>query len=220
MNKNSRLVAIKHAFGALLSVVLLVGCATAKYSALEKFGVHKRDILVGNVEDTRDAQKEAQEQFQDALERFGTLVRIEDTDLKKAYNRLKDEYEDSVDAAEDVSDEIDDVEQVANDLFKEWKGEIKQITDPSKRRRSQNILIDTQDRYDAMLATMKRAERSMTPVLANMKDNVLFLKHNLNAQAIGSLDSSFTDLQTDIRELVIRMNQSIKQSDEFIRDMK
>ena len=94
----------------LVAIVVLSGCSSIKYNALEKVGIHKRDVLIGNVEDTRDAQEEAQEQFQDALERFGQLVNIEDTNLKKAYNQLNDEYEDSEDAAEEVSDQIDDVE--------------------------------------------------------------------------------------------------------------
>lgn len=205
---------------AAAALSLLVGCATAKYSTLEKFGIHKRDLLVDNVEDTRDAQKDAQEQFQDALQRFGSIVEIEETDLKKAYDNLSDEYEDSVDAAEDVSDEIDDVEEVAEDLFDEWSEEIEEITDPSKKQQSKNILADTRARYDSMLITMKRAEASMVPVLANMKDNVLFLKHNLNAQAIGSLSGSFSDLESDIDVLMTRMNQSIAESDEFIRGMQ
>ena len=114
--------------GKLLACFLVFGllsaCASVKYSAFEKIGIHKRDLLVDNVEDTRDAQKEAQEQFKDALEKFGSVVTIEETGLKKAYNRLSDEYEDSVDAAEDVSDNINDVQEVAEDLFTEWKKEI------------------------------------------------------------------------------------------------
>jgi len=62
-------------------------CSTVKYNTLEKVGIHKRDILVSDVREARDAQKDAQGQFQDALERFGTVIEIEETDLKKAYDR-------------------------------------------------------------------------------------------------------------------------------------
>lgn len=204
----------------IVSAVVLAGCSTIKYNTLEKVGIHKRDLLVGNVEDTRDAQKEAQEQFQDALERFGNIVTIEDTDLKKAYNRLKDEYEDSKDAAEDVSEEIDEVEEVAADLFDEWREENKAYTDAVLRRDSENKLRDTEARYKEMLKSMKQAEASMQPVLSSLYDNVLYLKHNLNAQAVGSLRTTFNELEGDIGILIERMNQSIARSNDFINQMK
>lgn len=199
-----------------MAPILLAGCSTIKYNTLEKIGIHKRDILVGNVEDTRDAQKEAQEQFQDALARFGTIVTIEETDLKKAYEKLKDEYEDSVDAAEEVSEQIDDVEEVATDLFAEWREENKLYTDNVLRRDSENKLSDTEARYKEMLKSMQDAEASMQPVLGSLQDNVLYLKHNLNAQAVGSLRTTFNELEGDIDILLERMNQSIARSNEFI----
>ncbi len=204
----------------LVAVSLVASCTAAKYNALEKIGIHKRDLLVANVEDTRDAQQEAQEQFQDALERFGTIVQIEETGLKKAYDRLKDEYEDSQDAAEEVSEQIADVERVAEDLFEEWAVENKQYTDANLRRDSESKLKDTQQRYKTMLASMKQAEASMQPVLNTLRDNVLYLKHNLNAQAVGSLQTTFNSLEGDIETLIQQMNQSIERSNAFISQMK
>lgn len=206
---------------ALLPVMLIASaCSTVKYSAYEKFGVHKRDLLVDNVEDTRDSQKDAQKQFKDALEKFGSVVTIEETGLKKAYDRLSDEYEDSVDAADEVSGNINDVQEVAEDLFREWNAEIKQYTNNDLKRSSQVQLRETQVKYQEMLRSMRSAEQSMKPVLATFKDNVLFLKHNLNAQAVGSLQTTFRDLQSDIDVLIRQMNQSIERSNAFIADMK
>ena len=202
------------------AVLVISGCSTIKYNALEKVGIHKRDLLVDNVEDTRDAQQDAQEQFKDALERFGEVVKIEDSDLKKAYNRLNDEFEDSEAAAEEVSQQIGEVQEVAEDLFEEWGEEIETYTDATLKRSSQSTLRDTRAQYTEMLKTMKEAEATMQPVLATMRDNVLFLKHNLNAQAIGNLQTTFTELEGDVGILIERMNQSIARSDAFIQQMQ
>lgn len=204
----------------LLSVVFLNACTTVKYNTLEKFGIHKRDLLVDNVEDTRDSQEEAQEQFASALDRFGSVVKLEETDLKKAYDALNDEYEDSVDAAEEVSDNIRDVEDVAEDLFDEWAAEIKEYSDTNLKRTSEGQLKATRSRYTEVHAAMLESEKSMQPVLATLKDNVLFLKHNLNAQAIGSLKSTFSDLQGNIDVLIKQMNRSIERSNQFISEMQ
>ncbi len=204
----------------VLLMLTLAGCSTVKYNTLERFGIHKRDLLVGNVEDARDAQKDAQEQFKDALERFGDVVEIEETKLKKAYDRLNDEYEDSVSAAEKVSDEIDAVDDVAKDLFKEWRAEIKLYTDDALKRDSQAKLEATERRYANLAQSMRESEKSMGPVLATMRNNVLYLKHNLNAQAIGAIKTNYVELQTDVDLLIDQMNHSITRSNSFIQSMR
>ncbi|MEH6577980.1 MAG: DUF2959 family protein [Amphritea sp.] len=74
---------------------LLSGCQSAYCSAMEQVGVHKRDILVDRLEDTRDSQDEAQQQFLSALEQFRTVVNFDGGELEKAYNSLQAEYDSS-----------------------------------------------------------------------------------------------------------------------------
>jgi hypothetical protein len=205
---------------AVVWSLIIVGCSTAYYGAMEQVGVHKRDILVDRVERARDAQSEAQEQFSSALERFGSVVHIENTDLKKAYEELKDAYDGSEKAAARVSDRIDKVESVADALFQEWEGELALYKSAKLRRSSQRKLKQTQSRYREMLSSMRRAEESMEPVLRAYYDNVLFLKHNLNAQAIGSLRSEFSSLQGEIDELIREMNEAIRTSNRFISEIQ
>ena len=199
---------------------VMTGCSSTYYNAWEKVGVHKRDILVSRVENTRDAQQDAQVEFKDALEQFGSIVAIQETDLKKAYDKLSGEYEDSRDAAEEVSDRIDSVEKVANALFAEWEAEIKQYSNLDFKRQSSAQLRDTRSRYGEMLRSMRASEASMKPVLQTFSDNVLFLKHNLNAQAIGSLRGEFASLRDDIGVLIEEMNKSIAESNAFIEQLQ
>ena len=201
-------------------LLLAIGCSKAYYGAMEKVGVHKRDILVDRVENARDAQADAQEQFKDALEQFGSVVNIENTDLKEAYEKLNAEYEDSDAAAEEVSGRIKKVESVADDLFAEWEKELDLYTNQTMRTNSARKLTDTRARYDIMLASMHKAEKSMQPILATFHDNVLYLKHNLNAQAIGSLRSEFAGLKVKIEGLVQNMNDAISSSNQFIKDLE
>ena len=88
------------------------------------------------------------------------------------------------------------------------------------RRSSEKQLTATKSRYADMLDTMKTAEESMAPVLRIFHDNVLFLKHNLNAQAIGSLQAEFANLEGHIDELVQSMNVAIASSNKFIAEIK
>ena len=200
--------------------LLLLGCSKAYYGAMEKVGVHKRDILVDRVENARDAQEDAQVQFKDALEQFGSVVTIENTDLKEAYEKLNSEYEESDQAAKEVSNKIEKVESVADDLFNEWEKELDLYSNQNLRKTSAQKLKDTKSRYREMLSSMHKAEKSMDPVLKTFRDNVLFLKHNLNAQAIGSLSSEFSSLKVEIEALINTMNDAINNSNQFIKDLK
>ena len=204
----------------ILLLLMVTGCSKAYYGAMEKVGIHKRDILVDRVESARDAQSDAQHQFKSALDQFGAVINIENSDLKNAYDKLKAEYEDSKDAAETVSTRIEKVEEVADALFEEWADELKLYKSADLRRSSQRKLKETRTRYRRMLASMHRAEKSMEPVLRSFQDNVLFLKHNLNAQAIGSLRTEFSTLKGEIDGLIKSMNEAIKTSNQFIAEIK
>ena len=108
------------------ALLTLAGCQSAYYSAMEKAGIHKRDILVDRVEDARDSQQQAKEQFKDALERYRSVVEVKGGDLEKRYDALNREYEASVASAQDVRTRIEDIEDVAEALFKEWESELTQ----------------------------------------------------------------------------------------------
>jgi len=203
----------------LFCLVSLGGCSSAYYSAMEKVGVHKRDILIDRVEKARDSQAEAQEQFKSALDQFNSVVQLKNTDLKDAYERLAAEYQDCEKAATRVKERINKVEDVSEALFDEWDRELDLYENKELRRASKTQLRITRTRYEKMLRSMRTAEASMTPVLKTFRDNVLFLKHNLNAQAIGSLQAEFSSLEKDIDALIRKMNEAIGQSNAFIEQM-
>ena len=111
------------------------------------------------------------------------------------------------------------METVASDLFREWESEIREISSESMRASSRDQLRQTRERYDEMHRSLKRAEQSMDPVLTKFRDHVLYLKHNLNAQAIASLKGEAVSIQNDIARLIEDMNGSIEQADAFIKQM-
>ncbi|CCQ10208.1 hypothetical protein PALB_10730 [Pseudoalteromonas luteoviolacea B = ATCC 29581] len=201
-------------------LLMLSGCQSAYYSAMEKVGIHKRDILVDRVEDTKEAQEESQEQFQSALERLTTLINFDGKELQSVYQQLNDDYEASLKAANDVSNHIDKVEDVALALFDEWQTELDQYTNAGLKRESEKKLAQTERQFNRLLRAMRVSETKMEPVLASLKDNVLYLKHNLNAQAISAIRGEFTNLKRDIKTLIKDMNRSINESNKFIEQFR
>jgi hypothetical protein len=187
---------------------------------MEKVGIHKRQILIDRVEDTATSQEEAKQEFKDALEQLSTLLSFDGGKLQRQYEASVDHYEVSQAAANEVSQHIDDVENVADALFNEWQDEIEQFTNKDFKRKSKTSLVQTQRKYLTVIKSMRNAEKRMFPILDALKDNMLYLKHNLNAQAIGALKGEYQAIKQDIEKLINDMNQSIDHSQNFIKSLK
>ena len=206
----------------LATVVILntTGCRSAYYAAYEKVGIYKRDLLKKRVIEARDDQQVAQKEFKDALTRLKEITKFDGGEAEKAYRSLKSEYDDCAKQADAVHGRIRAVESVATDMFAEWEKENGEISTPSLRDASRRQLVTTRERYDELHSALVAAEESMTPVLKQFNDYVLYLKHNLNAQAIASLQGESASIQTEISRLIEQMNQSIARADTFVKDMQ
>lgn len=206
----------------LLAMValLLAGCSSAYYGTMEKLGVHKRDIMVDRVVAARDAQAEAKEQFLTAMEQFKGVVAFQGGDLEREYHKLDATLKDSEARAVEVRERIAAVEDVSEALFSEWEGELGQYASSSLRQASQRKLDATRRRYTQLLAAMKKAEARLEPALVPLRDQVLFMKHNLNARAIAGLSDEVVSVQANVDRLVREMESAITQADAFIAELK
>jgi hypothetical protein len=199
--------------------VFLSGCETAYYGTMEKLGYHKRDLMVNRVESARDAQEDAKKQFESALEKFSSVLQFDGGELEDKYDQLKTAYDRSSARAQTVRDRIESVEDVAADLFDEWEAELSEYSSDNLRRSSARKLEQTRRQYAQLIGAMKRAESKMDPVLTAFHDQVLFLKHNLNARAIASLQTELISVESEVNSLIRDMNASIKEADAFISTM-
>jgi len=207
-------------FTVLFVLLSLSACQSAYYSAMEKVGVHKRDIMLERVGDAKESQQEVQQQFKSALDQLSQLIKFDGGDLEEQYELINDQYEASKKSADEVSKRITKIEDVAQALFDEWADEITQYSSEKLRRQSELKLKQTQRRYHKLIQVMNKAESKMAPVLAALKDNSLYLKHNLNAQAIGALQGEYNSIKKDVETLVNEMNTAIEQSQHFIDLLK
>ncbi len=204
----------------VIAALVLVACESTYYNAMEKVGIHKRDILVDRVEEATASQREAQEQFRDALGEFRSVVSFDGGDLEKLYDRLNTSFEDSRAAADDIRERIDAVESVAEALFEEWEDELSLYSNARLRDDSAAKLRDTKNRYNRLRKSLRRSEKSLAPVLDNLQDNVLYLKHNLNASAISAIKGELATIDRDVTALIATMEAAIAESEGFIAQLR
>jgi chromosome segregation ATPase len=204
----------------LMTSVGLSACDTAYIAAMDKLGYDKRDILSSRVKSARDAQEDVKKDIQSALEQFGKVVAYQGGDLEATYKTLNSELQSSEDSAETVRKRVRDVESVADALFSEWENELEQYSSADLRRKSEAKLAQTKNRYTYMLGAMNRAEQRIDPVLRPLRDQVLYLKHNLNARALAAMKGELVKVDAQVDRLVRDMNRSIAEADKFIETME
>ena len=214
---------MKRTNAILLAVFLsALGCACSTLWDATKehvFGVEKRRLLVTRVADAKEAQEDARKVFRNALEEFGSVVRYDGGDLEKEYRKMDAAYARCAEKAKALGQRIDDVERVGKGLFKEWAKENGEYGNAEYRRRSEEQLAATKKSCKEMVDAMRRAEAKVAPVLAVLHDQVLFLKHNLNAAALRSLAGEEAKVEADVAALVEEMNRAIAESEAFIERM-
>jgi len=208
---------IRKKYVLLVLLFMLCGCQTTYYSVMESLGKEKRHLLRDNVEKARVEQENASEEFKDALTRIKEAYGFEGDELEEFYEGLKQDYEDCEWRAEAVRERIERVETIAGDLFSEWETEIGQISNASLKAESRRSLLETRTRYGRLRDAMLRAESRMGPALSHLRDYVLYLKHNLNARAIGALRSEVDEIEIEVDALIQDMSRSIREADEFLR---
>jgi hypothetical protein len=205
------------AWGVCLIIFLLAaGCGSAYYATMEKLGKEKRHLLADNVEDVKDSQTKAKEEFTDALTQIQALYAFDGGELETVYKNIKSRYDDCQSRAAQIESRIAKAKSVAGDLFAEWETEISEIQDPRLKAASRSSRTDTMARFRKLAAAMDQSAKTMAPVLAKLKDMVLFLKHNLNAQAVGALGREALSIETDVDALIRDMNTAIAEADQFI----
>jgi len=205
---------------AIAIVAALCGCQSTYYSVWEQLGKHKRDLLRDYVQDASKEQQKAKVEFKDALTRLKEITGFDGGKLEEAYRAVEKDYERCSDRAASIRSRIKDIEDVSAALFKEWEKEITTYSSDTLRSSSKSKLRETRQRYDALHTALQKSSDSMTPILARLKDQALFLKHNLNAQAIGALKGEVVSIEGDIQKLIAEMNTSISRADEFINGLQ
>ncbi len=204
----------------LVLTITLSACSSMYYQGLEKIGIPKREVMVHRVEKARDTQAETKQQFKSALEQFTAVTNFKGGDLETTYNQLNGEYVASVKKADEIKKRIGDIEDVSEALFNEWQAELDQYSNTALRRDSQQKLTATKAHYQQLITAMRRAESKIEPVLSVFRDQVLYLKHNLNAQAIAALKGQLDSVTTDVSTLIMEMEKSINEADAFIKNME
>ena len=203
----------------IVLTLLFTGCKSTYYKTMHTLGKEKRDILVSRIKDAKKDQDQTKKQLQTTMEAFQALTGFKGGSLEKSYKRLNSDYESAASQAGKLHDKIQSIDQVSNDLFKEWQGEINDMDNAKLKSQDLVMLRNAKTRQATYMRAMRRTEDQIAPVLKAFQDQVLFLKHNLNSRAIGSLKNTSAVLQSDVDGLIQSIDASSQEADKLISSL-
>ena len=204
----------------LTALLLLVGCRSLYYAAYEKVGMEKRHLLRRNVEKVQKEQTEAAQEFADVLTRIKELTGFDGGALEAAYRKLKGDYDDCAARATSIRERMANVNRIGADMFSEWEREIGQIGNAGLRAKSESSLRAARRRFTLLQGAMTQADSRLDPVLTQVHDYMLSLKHQLNAQAVGALQSEVGSIERDVSRLLDDMNRCIREAQSFLAELE
>ena len=203
----------------IVLILLFTGCKSTYYKTMRTLGKEKRDILVSRIKDAKKDQDQTKKQLQTTMESFQALTGFKGGSLEKSYKRLNSDYESAASQAGKLHDKIQSIDQVSNDLFKEWQGEINDMDNVKLKSQDLVMLRNAKTRQATYMRAMRSTEDQIAPVLKAFQDQVLFLKHNLNSRAIGSLKTTSSVLQSDVAGLIKSIDASSQEADKLISSL-
>ncbi len=205
---------MKHAL-LILTLISLSACQSTYYKAWEFLGKEKRDLLTSKIEDTKDSQKDSQKEVKDILEQVRNKYGLEAKEIESFYDNLKSDYESFKAQANELKGNAKDVRTIAKDLFQEWEQEAYTFKNSSYKRSSLKKLQETKREFNSLSRQMAQSEAQLDQVLNVLRDQVLFLKHNLNAKTLASFEGEFDRIEKEIETLIRRIDQSLSATENF-----
>lgn len=197
------------------TLVLTAGPAKAQFD-----GQKQVDKLINKANDTIGAMRAARVQIGSTVDGYNTIMAGEAVDNRKAYKKLTKELSKSEKAAANVRTKAAAMDVVANDFFSNWEASLEGFSSEDLRQRSAERLNDTRKRYEEILEAAGEAGDAFDPFVTNLKDQILFLGHDLNPSAIQALQGDAKKLNGRAAEVFKDVDKTIVTASEYTASLR
>jgi len=145
----------------LILALLSTSCSTVYYNFWEFLGQEKRELLQSELENITEDQNDAKDEFEDTLSKIRSEYSYKEGALEETYDELSGDYKSLDNNAKSLSKRIVSAQDIASDLFKEWKGEAEKITNSNFRKDSLKKRVITMTKFKLTVKAIKIVESKM-----------------------------------------------------------
>ncbi len=204
------------------AVLILVGAValSGRVATAQTQGQKQTAEVVKRGNDVVDAIGQTKMQIQKTLNEYNTILKPTTADRSSAYKSLLKSIDDTEKKAQNTRERVDAMQKDADTLFGSWNASLAEITDTNLRARSQERLNETRQRYDQILKTGKLAGEDFKSFVANLRNQVNYLGHDLNASAVASLEPDAKKLNAQGEETFKKIDATTKELQGYIRSLQ
>lgn len=172
-------------------------------------GVKQVEQLVKKAGSTVQAISETKLQLIKTMDVYNSILADDAKDRKGLYKKLQSEMESTEKHRAEIAKRAEAMKVEADAVFKSWADSAVAITSPDLKKRSEERLTKTKARFAEIEAAGQKARETYTPVMKTLQDQVTYLGHDLNAEAVSSLKPDAAKLNTQAQDLGKRIDDTI-----------
>ena len=197
---------------AVLAVLALAATAGAQSDE----GVKQVERLVKASGNTVKAIADTKVQLMKTMEVYNSLFADDADNRKKIYNNIQKEMENTEKRRGKIVEEAAKMNAEADALFKDWTNSTAAIESPDLRKRSEERLNATKASYAEIGTAAQKAGDMYGPFMKALQDQITFLGHDLNPDAVASLKPDAAKLNERADQLIRSIDDTIATSNKNI----
>jgi ElaB/YqjD/DUF883 family membrane-anchored ribosome-binding protein len=191
-----------------LAVLAALGLATSAGAQSDE-GVKQIETLVKASGNTVKAIAETKQQLQKTMDVYNSLMADGAQDLPKLYKDLQKQMEDTQKRREKIKQEAATMSTEAEALFTSWSASAAAIENPDLRKKSEDRLAKTKASYEQIGKAGDKASDLYDPFMKALQDQVTYLGHDLNADALASLKPEAQKINQEADKLMKSIDDTI-----------
>jgi hypothetical protein len=203
---------------AVGTVAALVG--TTAVRAQQDAGVKQVEQLVKKSGSTVQAIAETKLQLQKTMDVYNSLMSTDEKNMKGNYKKLQQEMDATAKKRADIKLRADEMNAEAQTLFKSWGDSAAAIQSADLRQRSQERLDKTKASFAEIGTVGQKAVDLYDPFMKALQDQVTYLGHDLNTQAVQSLQADAAKMNEKAQTLMKSIDDTISVANKNITDLR
>lgn len=209
---------MRHHHSLPIVVTLLLGSAVV--AAAQDQGVKQVQQLVKRANSTVGAINEAKLQLQKTMAAYDAVLAPDVKDRRGAYKKLQKEMANTEKKRAEIDARAKEMNAQADTVFQSWEGSTSGIQNPDLRKRSEERLAHTKERFGEIRNTGQQASEVYAPFMKSLQDQVAFLGNDLNASAVASLAPDAAKLKASASELYSAIDKTTAAANANIAALK
>jgi len=200
---------------AALTAVIVLGLRVPAAAQGDE-GVKQIERLVKASGNTVKAIAETKQQLAKTMDVYNALMAEDAKDRKKLYADLKKQMGNTEKRRSQIAEQATSMKSEAEALFRQWAESAAAIENAELRARSEERLEATKTSYAEIDTVGRKAADLYHAFMKDLQDQITFLGHDLNPEAVASLGPEAEELNEKADTLMRRIDDTIRTANERI----